>query len=328
MQPKTSDVLDLHTFSVSAIRALNMGVVIGRRYNARALNSEHLLLALLNQADGNANKILLHFGVDVFAVRAAAENYLALPSIAPPSDLYFAADNGQQVLLSSNLVLILDRARVIADRYRLAWVGTDHLLAALMAVEGPASAILKRFGVTSEQIDEALTQINGGKGNIVGEGNTSVVVDLVAAVREVQDHGVGDCDRGVRHVGVHALGRQRDPLLEVLDRSDRLVGVLELDQVVAEDRVGVIRVADLNRAPREVGEGERLRFGGHRAVRYPGTKPSNPSRLLGLGPTAVNNGGARIGGGGAPAAGRVVHFGLPGQPEMHNRHRGAAAGRA
>lgn len=183
MQPKPSDVLDLHTFSVSAIRALNMGVVIGRRYNARALNSEHLLLALLNQADGNANKILLHFGVEIFAVRAAAENYLALPSIAPPSDLYFEADNGQAVLLSSNLVLILDRARVIADRYHLAWVGTDHLLAALMAVDGPASAILKRFGITNEQIDDALTQINGGKGNIVGEGNTSVVVDLVAATK-------------------------------------------------------------------------------------------------------------------------------------------------
>jgi ATP-dependent Clp protease ATP-binding subunit ClpC len=183
MQPKTSDVLDLHTFSVSAIRALNMGVVIGRRYNARALNSEHLLMALLNQADGNANKILLHFGVEIFAVRAAAENYLTLPSIAPPSDLYFEADNGQAVLLSSNLVLILDRARIIADRYHLAWVGTDHLLAALVAVDGPASAILKRFGITSEQIDDALTQINGGKGNIVGEGNTSVVVDLVAAAK-------------------------------------------------------------------------------------------------------------------------------------------------
>ncbi len=183
MQPEISDVLDLHTFSVSAIRALNMGVVIGRRYNTRALNSEHLLLALLNQADGNANKILLHFGVDVFALRAAAESYLTLPSIAPPSDLFFDADNNQRIPLSSNLVLILDRARIIADGYRLAWVGTDHLLAALMAVEGPANAILKRFGLSSEQIGNALTQINGGQSSIAGEGNTAVVLDLVSAAK-------------------------------------------------------------------------------------------------------------------------------------------------
>ena len=96
MQPQTSDVLDLHTFSVSAIRALNMGVVISRRCAARALGSEHLLLALLNQTDGNANKILLHFGVDIFAMRAAADSYLALPSIAPPVNLYFEADSGQR----------------------------------------------------------------------------------------------------------------------------------------------------------------------------------------------------------------------------------------
>jgi len=183
MQPHTPEVLDLHTFSVSAIRALNMAVAIARRYNTRALGSEALLLALLNQGDGNANKILLHFGVDIFALRGAVEGYLALPSIAPPSDLAFEADGGRNVPLAANLALILDRARIIADGYRLAWVGTDHLLAALAVVDGPANTILKRFNVTPQQIDEALVQINGGKVNAVGEGNSTIVADLVAAAR-------------------------------------------------------------------------------------------------------------------------------------------------
>jgi ATP-dependent Clp protease ATP-binding subunit ClpC len=181
MQQRNSDVLDLHTFSVSAIRALNMGVVIARRHGGKALGSEHLLLALLNQTDGNANKILLHFGIDVFAVRAAADSYMKLPSIAPPSSLYFAADGNEKVQLTSNLVQILDRARVIADNYRLAWVGTDHLLAALVEIDGPAAAILRRYGVTTPQIDEALQQINGGTGSAPGDANTSVVVNLVEA---------------------------------------------------------------------------------------------------------------------------------------------------
>lgn len=183
MQPHTSNVLDLHTFSVSAIRALNMAVAIAQRHNARALGSEALLLALLNQADGNANKILLHFGVDVFALRGAVESYLALPSIAPPSDLAFEADGGRKIPLSDNLALILDRARIIADGYRLAWVGTDHLLAALATVEGPTNTILKRFNVTPQPIDEALTQINGGKATAAGEGNSAIVVDLVAVAK-------------------------------------------------------------------------------------------------------------------------------------------------
>jgi ATP-dependent Clp protease ATP-binding subunit ClpC len=182
MQQRSSDVLDLHTFSVSGIRALNMGVVIARRHGVRVLGSEHLLLALLNQTDGNANKILLHFGIDVFAVRAATESYLNLPNIAPPSSLYFAADGNEKVQLASNLVQVLDRARVIADNYRLAWVGTDHLLAALVEIEGPAAAILRRYNVSTTQISEALREINGGVGGgAPGDANTSVVINLVEA---------------------------------------------------------------------------------------------------------------------------------------------------
>jgi ATP-dependent Clp protease ATP-binding subunit ClpC len=215
MQPQTSDVLDLHTFSVSAIRALNMGVAIGRRAAARALGSEHLLLALLNQTDGNANKILLHFGVDVFAMRAAVDSYLALPSIAPPASLYFEADGGQRVQLTSNLVQVLDQARGVADKYRLAWVGTDHLLAALAQVEGPASAILKRFNVAPEQIDDALRQINGGGGPSQSEGNTSVVVDLIAAAKRPDWQAVYEREAALRELVNILLPRRRNSTIIV-----------------------------------------------------------------------------------------------------------------
>ncbi len=189
MQPqptKAPEALDLHSFSVSAIRALNMSVAIARRFGARALSSEHLLLALVNQSDGNANKILLHFGVDLFDLRAAIEEFLALPNthLVPLSDYAFDADGGQRVTLSPNLALVLDRARLAADEYRLAWVGTDHLLAALVGVDTTARAILKRFGVTQGRVDEALRQITGGGEagrNAAGDANTEIVVDLVRA---------------------------------------------------------------------------------------------------------------------------------------------------
>src|SRR5204862_4708899 len=113
--------LDLHTFSVSAIRALNMAVAIMRRFGHRALNTEHALLALLNQGDGNANKILQHFGVDLFAVRAALEQYLAEANAVPLSDLEFEAGGGRRGPLSPNLAIVLDRARIVADRSRPAW---------------------------------------------------------------------------------------------------------------------------------------------------------------------------------------------------------------
>ncbi len=238
MQTRTSDVLDLHTFSVSAIRALNMAVAIGRRHSARALTAEQLLLALLNQADGNANKILLHFGVDVFALRASVESYLALPSIVPPSDLLFEADGGQRVALSSNLALVLDRARIIADNYRLAWVGTDHLLAALMAVEGPASAILKRFNISNEQISDALTQINGGKGSIAGEGNTAIVADLVVAAKGLSWARVTERAAPLRELVNILLQRRRNSVVIIGEPgSGRRTLIAALAQLAARDQL-------------------------------------------------------------------------------------------
>ncbi len=238
MQQPNSGVLDLHTFSVSAIRALNMGVVIARRHGSRVLGSEHLLLALLNQSDGNASKILLHFGIDIFAVRAASESYLKLPSIAPPSSLYFAADGGERVQLTSNLVQVLDRARVIADNYRLAWVGTDHLLAALVEVEGPAAAILRRYGVVATQIDEALAQINGGKGGTSGDANTSLVVNLVEAISRPEWARVVERTAPVRELVNILLQRRRNSALIVGEPgSGRRSLVSALAQVAARGQL-------------------------------------------------------------------------------------------
>ncbi len=238
MQPTLANTLDLHTFSVSAIRALNMAVIIGRRYKAAAVNSEQLLLALLNQTDGNANKILQHFGVDIFALRTAAENYLNLPNNTPPSDLFFEADGGEPVPLSTNLALILDRARIIADNYRLAWVGTDHLLAALVAVEGPASAILKRFNITTEQISEALTQINGGKGSIAGEGNTTIVADLVAMAKGLTWVRVFERTAPLRELVNILLQRRRNSVLLIGEPgSGRRSLVSALAQLAARDQL-------------------------------------------------------------------------------------------
>ena len=238
MQQRNTDVLDLHTFSVSAIRALNMGVVIARRSGGKSLGSEHLLLALLNQSDGNANKILLHFGIDIFAVRAAADSYLKLPSIAPPSSLYFAADGNEKVQLSSNLVQVLDRARVIADNYRLAWVGTDHLLAALVEIDGPAAAILRRYNMTTTQVNEALQQINGGVGGVGGDANTSIVVNLVDAIKRPDWARVVERTAPLRELVNILLQRRRNSALVVGEPgSGRRSLVAALAQLAARDQL-------------------------------------------------------------------------------------------
>lgn len=181
-----SNALDLHSFSVSATRALNMSVAIMRRFSHRALTTEHLVLALVNQSDGNANKILQHFGLDLPALRSSLEQLLTDLRAPLPSDVAFEADGGREIPLTAGLALALDRARIVADGYRLAWVGTDHLLASAVLLDSPAGALLKRHEVTAPRIEQALRAINASAGR-VGEGNTEIVVDLVALARGARE---------------------------------------------------------------------------------------------------------------------------------------------
>jgi ATP-dependent Clp protease ATP-binding subunit ClpC len=124
------------------------------RYRHNQWDVEHVLLALLQQEKGLAGEILRQMGVDAESMKAQLERALdQSPKLASPST---------QIYATPRLTRLMENAKAEADRFKDEFVGVEHLLvAAAMDDQGPAAAILKARGITTEKLYQALAQVRG-----------------------------------------------------------------------------------------------------------------------------------------------------------------------
>jgi hypothetical protein len=101
--------------------------------------------------------------------------------------------------------------RALADARRLAHrrMGSEHLLLALVAAEGPTAMLFHARGATPERVEEEVTRLAAEPEGIEADGERHV---------------------GLEHVGLALLARSGDGVAEVLDRlgvrSDELAGAI------------------------------------------------------------------------------------------------------
>jgi ATP-dependent Clp protease ATP-binding subunit ClpB len=130
------------------------------RFGHTDVDAEHLLLALLEQPDGIAPRLLEQAGADPGRLRTGLEAELAKrPSVSGPG-----ASPGQ-VHVTQRLARLLDDAAKEADRLKDDYVSVEHLLVALLA-EGQATAagrLLQQEGLTRDRFLQALTKIRGNQ---------------------------------------------------------------------------------------------------------------------------------------------------------------------
>src|SRR5690349_9847691 len=130
------------------------------RFGHAETDVEHVLLALLDQPDGLAARLLVRAEVDVDALRGAVERTLeGRPRVTGQ------ATTAGQVYVSRRLNGLLDRALEEAGRLRDEYVSVEHLVLAMLdeGVAGAAARILREHGVTRERFLEALTQVRGAQ---------------------------------------------------------------------------------------------------------------------------------------------------------------------
>jgi ATP-dependent Clp protease ATP-binding subunit ClpB len=130
------------------------------RFGHTEVDGEHLLLALLDQAEGIAPRLLSQAGADPDRLRQALESELARrPRVSGPGV------SPGQIMVTQRLSRLLDSAEQEAGRLKDEYVSVEHLLLALLA-EGPATPagrLLQQEGVTRDRFLEALTKIRGNQ---------------------------------------------------------------------------------------------------------------------------------------------------------------------
>lgn len=128
-------------------------LVTRAQFEARARNHnfigrEHLLLAMINSTDGNvAARIIEGLGVTTDAVRAQVDEHLVNGADGPKKQIPFTRDAKKVFELS------LREALKLGHNY----VGTEHILLALVAEQGGTAArALHQLGVTYERVNGEL----------------------------------------------------------------------------------------------------------------------------------------------------------------------------
>ena len=114
----------------------------------------HLLMALVEQADGTTAPLLRAVGADPALVAKQAEERLARMPRARGATL--SAPEMSRPLLTA-IATASARAKQLGDEY----ISTEHLLVGLAADGGEAKAVLAAAGATPDALLEAFSQIRG-----------------------------------------------------------------------------------------------------------------------------------------------------------------------
>ncbi len=126
-----------------------------RLYRHGAWDSEHVLMAVLEQKDGLPVGVLNEIGVSVDDLRRRLGGLL--------EDAPRLSGQPSQIYASPRVLHLLDRAKAEADRLSDEFVGTEHLLVALVQEDaGDVRRVVSEFGVDLERVYQALRKVRGG----------------------------------------------------------------------------------------------------------------------------------------------------------------------
>jgi ATP-dependent Clp protease ATP-binding subunit ClpB len=152
--------MDPNRLTQKSQEALHDAQTKALRFGHTEVDSEHLLLALLDQAEGIVPPLLAQGGADPGRLHKALEAELERrprvsgPGVAPG-----------QIAVTQQLSRLLDDAEQEAGRLKDEYVSVEHLVLALLA-EGPATGagrLLHEEGVTRAAFLQALSRIRGNQ---------------------------------------------------------------------------------------------------------------------------------------------------------------------
>ncbi|MEK7311765.1 MAG: Clp protease N-terminal domain-containing protein, partial [Chloroflexota bacterium] len=130
-----------------------------QRYSHNQVDTEHILLALLEQPDGVIPQILEKLSVDVELIKRRLDDVLR----ASPKVAIYGGGTGQ-VFITPRVKRIIDLANEEANRLKDEYISTEHIFLAILSERNTAVArILAEAGVTKERVHDAVKDIRGGQ---------------------------------------------------------------------------------------------------------------------------------------------------------------------
>ncbi len=150
-------MMKFDNFTIKTQEMLMSAQSIAEGYNHQQIEPVHLVLALLEQADGITIPLLQKLGVNINHFKADLNNELEkIPNVTGPG--------ASNVVISPNTKILFDNAWKQAEFLKDEYLSTEHLLLAIAEVDSlPTHILFKNFGITKERILQALKSVRGNQ---------------------------------------------------------------------------------------------------------------------------------------------------------------------
>ncbi len=202
--------MNLNKFTQRSIDAIQYAQQLAQAESHPQVVPEHLLLALLKQEDGIVAQIVKRIGASVDTIEAEIDDELKL----------LARQSGGQLYSSNELTQLLYKAENELKQFADEYVSVEHLLLAMLEVKSKAQEILKRNGITRDEVLKALSTIRG-KSRVTDENPESKYAvlekysrDLTKAARDGKlDPVIGRADEIRRIIKILSRRTKNNPVL-------------------------------------------------------------------------------------------------------------------
>jgi len=146
-------------FTERAQEAAQRAAEIIQRYGHNQIDTEHILLALIEQPGGVIPQILELLKVDA---NSLAERLDYILRTSPKASIF--GGGAGQIFITPRVKRIIDLANEEASRLKDEYISTEHIFLAILSERNtPAARLLEGAGLTRDRVNEAVLQLRGGQ---------------------------------------------------------------------------------------------------------------------------------------------------------------------
>ena len=146
-------------FTERAQEAAQRAAEIIQRYGHNQIDTEHILLALIEQPQGVIPQILEILSVDPEPLEERLDHILRT---SPKANIF--GGGAGQIFITPRVKRIIDLANEEANRLKDEYISTEHIFLAILSERStPSARLLEGAGVTKERVYDAVQQVRGGQ---------------------------------------------------------------------------------------------------------------------------------------------------------------------
>jgi ATP-dependent Clp protease ATP-binding subunit ClpB len=147
--------MEINKLTEKAQEALLGARSVAEKFNHSQVEPEHLLLALLDQADGIAPQIVAKLGFAPGRLRSRVE-----AALESKPRVY---GGGLEVRFGPEVIKVIEKAEDEATAMKDEYTSTEHFMLALTEYKGEAGKILREAGINQNAVLNVLTSIRGAQ---------------------------------------------------------------------------------------------------------------------------------------------------------------------